>query len=52
MIRETKLYKTLRYIFLIAACLFVLIPIIPLVYMAFKTGAEYSATPVLTPPTN
>lgn len=52
MIRETKLYKILRYVFLTAACLFVLIPIIPLIFMAFKTGAEYSATPVLTPPVN
>lgn len=52
MIKESKLYKTLRYIFLIAACVFVIIPLIPLVYMAFKTGAEYAATGVLTPPKN
>ncbi len=52
MYNETKLYKVFRYIFLIASCLFVIIPLIPLVFMAFKTGAEYSATPVLMPPKN
>lgn len=52
MIKETKLYKVLRYIFLFAACAFVIIPIIPLVFMAFKTGAEYAASGVLTPPKN
>lgn len=50
MIKEGKLYRVLRYLFLIASCIFVIVPIIPVVYMAFKTGAEYSATPVLTPP--
>lgn len=52
MIKETKLYKVLRYIFLFAACAFVIIPIIPLVFMAFKTGAEYASSGVLTPPKN
>ncbi len=52
MIRESNLYKIMRYIFLIAACAFVIIPIIPLVYMAFKTGAEYASTNVLVPPKN
>lgn len=52
MIKETKLYKVLRYIFLFAACAFVIIPIIPLVFMAFKTGAEYAASGVLTSPKN
>ncbi len=52
MYNESKLYKVFRYIFLIASCLFVVIPLVPLIFMAFKTGAEYSATPVLTPPKN
>lgn len=52
MIKEGKLYRVLRYLFLIASCIFVIVPIVPVVYMAFKTGAEYSATPVLTPPKN
>lgn len=52
MIKESKLYKTLRYIFLFFACIFVIVPVIPLIYMAFKTGAEYSSTGVLTPPDN
>ncbi len=50
--KESRLYKILRYVFLIAACIFVIIPIIPLVFMAFKTGAEYSSTSVLAPPKN
>ncbi|MBQ5316273.1 MAG: carbohydrate ABC transporter permease [Oscillospiraceae bacterium] len=52
MIYESTLYKVLRYVILVLACVFVLIPLIPLVFMAFKTGAEYSATSVLTPPSN
>ncbi|NLX75990.1 MAG: carbohydrate ABC transporter permease [Clostridiaceae bacterium] len=52
MIHESRLYKVLRYIFLAAACIFVIVPIIPLIFMAFKTGAEYSSTSVLTPPRN
>ncbi|NLO38220.1 MAG: carbohydrate ABC transporter permease [Ruminiclostridium sp.] len=50
--KETKSYKILRYVFLIAACIFVIIPMIPLIFMAFKTGTEYSSTSVLTPPQN
>jgi raffinose/stachyose/melibiose transport system permease protein len=52
MVKESKLYKTLRYLFLFAAAVFVIIPVVPVVYMAFKTGAEYSATSVMTPPKN
>ncbi len=52
MIKESKLYRILRYIFLLASCIFVIVPIVPVVYMAFKTGAEYSATSVLEPPKN
>ena len=52
MIYESPLYKVVRYVFLVLASIFVLIPLIPLVFMAFKTGAEYSATSVLTPPSN
>lgn len=52
MIKESKLYKTLRFIFLVLSCLFVIVPMIPLLYMAFKTGAEYASTAVLTPPKN
>jgi multiple sugar transport system permease protein len=52
MIRESKLYRILRYVFLLAACIFVIIPVIPVLFMAFKTGAEYSSTNVLQPPAN
>jgi multiple sugar transport system permease protein len=52
MLYESKAYKILRYAFLIAACAFVIIPIVPLVFMAFKTGAEYSSTSVMVPPKN
>ncbi len=50
--RESKGYKAFRYVFLILSSAFVIIPMVPLIFMAFKTGAEYSATPVLTPPKN
>lgn len=52
MIRESKLYKVIRYVILVLASLFVIIPLVPLVFMAFKTGREYSETSVLTPPAN
>lgn len=52
MIYESKLYKVVRYVFLVIASIFVIVPLVPLFFMAFKTGAEYSATSVLTPPQN
>ncbi len=50
MSNETKLYKVIRYVFLVMASIFVIVPLIPLLFMAFKTGAEYSSTSVLQPP--
>lgn len=50
MIPESKAFKIFRYVFLILSAGFVLIPIIPLIYMAFKTGVEYSTTSVLQAP--
>ena len=44
MIHESKLYKVVRYVFLVLASIFVLVPLIPLIFMAFKTGAEYSSS--------
>ncbi|MDR0524464.1 MAG: carbohydrate ABC transporter permease [Spirochaetaceae bacterium] len=52
MIAESNIYKIIRYVVLIAAAAFVIIPIIPLVFMAFKTGVEFSSTSVFTPPRN
>lgn len=52
MVKESLAYKIIRYVFLIIASLFVIIPLVPLIFMAFKTGAEYSATSVLEPPAN
>ena len=52
MIRESKGFKVIRFIFLMMSCIFVMIPIIPLIFMAFKTGSEYAATSVLMPPKN
>ncbi len=49
---ETRLYKVVRYVFLVFASIFVIVPLVPLVFMAFKTGAEYSSTSVLEPPKN
>ena len=47
---ESTSYKIFRYIFLFFAVLFVIIPLVPLIFMAFKTGAEYSSTSVLESP--
>ncbi|MDR1325909.1 MAG: carbohydrate ABC transporter permease [Treponema sp.] len=52
MIHESKLYRIIRGIVLILASLFVIIPIVPLVFMAFKTGIEFASTSVFTPPAN
>ena len=52
MAKESKGFQAFRYIFLVLSSVFVLIPIVPLIYMAFKTGAEYTETSVLTPPKN
>ncbi|MGN0667083.1 MAG: carbohydrate ABC transporter permease [Huintestinicola sp.] len=52
MIYESKVYKVVRYVFLILATIFVFVPLIPLIFMAFKTGTEYSSTSVMTPPAN
>lgn len=50
MANETTVYKIVRYVFLVLASIFVFIPLIPLIFMAFKTGAEYSSTSVLEAP--
>ncbi len=49
-VNESLAYKIVRYVFLVLASIFVLIPLIPLIFMAFKTGAEYSSTSVLEAP--
>ena len=50
--KESKSFQIIRYIFLIFATLFVVVPIVPLIFMAFKTGVEYSSTGVLEAPKN
>ncbi len=52
MIPESKGFKVFRYLFLILSACFVIIPIIPLIFMAFKTGTEYASTNVLQAPVN
>ncbi|MDR0644826.1 MAG: carbohydrate ABC transporter permease [Treponema sp.] len=52
MIFESKLYKILRYAFLLLALAFVIIPIIPLLFLAFKTGNEFRGTSYFQPPAN
>lgn len=52
MIPESRAFKIFRYVFLILSALFVIIPLVPLVFMAFKTGAEYSSTSVFEMPKN
>jgi multiple sugar transport system permease protein len=52
MIFESKLYKTLRYAFLFMTLAFVIVPIIPLLFLAFKTGNEFRNTSYFQPPSN
>ncbi|MDR1127245.1 MAG: carbohydrate ABC transporter permease [Treponema sp.] len=52
MIFESNLYKTLRYVFLFLTLAFVVIPIVPLLFLAFKTGNEFQSTSYFQPPAN
>ncbi|MDR0636461.1 MAG: carbohydrate ABC transporter permease [Treponema sp.] len=52
MLSESKLYQTLRYILLVLAVAFVIVPLIPLLFMAFKTGVEFRETSVFKAPEN
>ncbi|MDR2752390.1 MAG: carbohydrate ABC transporter permease [Clostridiales bacterium] len=52
MVNESKFFKTLRYVFLILSVAFVIVPIVPTIFTALKTGAEYQATSVMSPPSN
>ncbi|MDR1029593.1 MAG: carbohydrate ABC transporter permease [Treponema sp.] len=52
MLSESKLYKTLRYVLLVMAAAFVIIPLIPILFMAFKTGVEFRETSVFKSPAN
>jgi multiple sugar transport system permease protein len=52
MLTESKLYKTLRYVLLVLAAAFVIIPLVPILFMAFKTGVEFRETSVFKSPAN
>jgi multiple sugar transport system permease protein len=52
MLSESKLYKTLRYILLVLGAAFVIVPLIPVLFMAFKTGVEFRETSVFKAPGN
>ncbi|MDR1095792.1 MAG: carbohydrate ABC transporter permease [Spirochaetaceae bacterium] len=52
MLAESKLYKTLRYVMLVLAAAFVIIPLVPILFMAFKTGVEFRETSVFKSPAN
>lgn len=52
MIAESKTYKTVRYIILILATAFVIVPLVPLFFMAFKTGIEFASSSIFKPPSN
>jgi multiple sugar transport system permease protein len=52
MLSESKLYQTLRYILLVLAAAFVIVPLIPVIFMAFKTGVEFRETSVFKAPEN
>lgn len=49
---ESKFYKILRYVLLVLASLFVVIPFVPVLFMSLKTGAEVKSTSYFTPPQN
>ncbi len=40
MANETKLYKFVRYALLVLSSLFVIVPLLTVIFMSFKTGAE------------
>ncbi len=50
MANETKLYKLVRYLLLVLSSLIVIIPILTVVFMSFKTGAEQRSTGFLELP--
>ncbi|MDR2535787.1 MAG: carbohydrate ABC transporter permease [Treponema sp.] len=52
MVTESRVYQVIRYVILLLASAFVIIPIVPLIFMAFKTGIEFASTPVFKPPQN
>ncbi|GMO57625.1 MAG: carbohydrate ABC transporter permease [Treponemataceae bacterium] len=49
---ESKLYQVVRYVLLVLAAAFVIIPLIPVLFMAFKTGIEFSSSSVFAAPKN
>jgi multiple sugar transport system permease protein len=50
MLSESKFYKTLRYILLFMGAAFVIVPLVPVLFMAFKTGLDFRETPVFKAP--
>jgi multiple sugar transport system permease protein len=52
MIKESNTYKTVRAITILFAIAFVIVPVIPVIFMAFKTGMEFKTTSYFTPPEN
>ena len=51
-LRESRTYKIMRYVVLAVTSAFVFIPVVPVVFLALKTGAEMRETSFLTPPRN
>ncbi|MFA9377947.1 MAG: carbohydrate ABC transporter permease [Lachnotalea sp.] len=48
--RESTIYKIIRATIIIFSIGFVLVPMIPVIFMAFKTGRELKTTGYFTPP--
>lgn len=48
--RESITYKIVRACVIVFSIAFVIVPIIPLIFMAFKTGREFKTTSYFTPP--
>ncbi len=52
MIKDSVSFRIVRIISLICGALFVIIPVIPLIFISLKTRSEYSSTPYMAPPEN
>lgn len=48
--RDSTIYKIVRSVIILFSIIFVIAPMIPVIFMAFKTGREYKTTGYFTPP--
>ncbi len=50
MLKDSVSFRIVRIVSLIIASLFVIIPLIPLVFISFKSRSEFASTPYISPP--